>query len=314
MKLSVITVCFNSIDTISQNIESVATQTYPNVEHIIIDGASTDGTAQAISLLCHPRDDTPLSVMPAQERTARLGCGIHLEISSLDATSRHAAHDFPLRQASERHVAGMTQLGNNRISHFISEPDNGIYDAMNKGIKLATGDYIGFLNADDLYASSKSLEHIAQALLAEKLDAVFGDIEFFKPNNPRRIIRRYDSARFNPKKLACGWMPAHPGLFLHKRIFEQYGIFNSNYRIAGDFEFIARVFYKSEIKYRYLAEVLVRMRTGGISTQGWRNTLLLNQEVLRACRENNIESNYFKLFLKYPMKFLEYLTPWLNRA
>jgi glycosyltransferase involved in cell wall biosynthesis len=194
-----------------------------------------------------------------------------------------------------------------RITRFISEPDHGIYDAMNKGIRLATGQVIGFLNADDVYAHPRVVANVATVMQREGLDAVFGDAEFFRGDHPSMPVRRYNSARFSPKRIAWGWMPAHPAIFLRREVFERNGPFRTDYRIAGDFEFIARAFWPGKLRYRHLPEVLVRMRTGGVSTGGWRNTILLNREVLRACRENGIPTNVFKVLSKYPAKFIEFL-------
>jgi len=249
MKISIITVCYNSVDTIADALKSISRQTCPEIEHIIIDGASRDGTMAVIDGF---RD---------------------------------------------------------RISRVVSEPDRGIYEAMNKGISLANADLIGFLNADDVYADDHVLEKVAGIMHQENLDMLYGDVAFFHPRAPSRIVRQYRSARFSPAKIAWGWMPAHPALFVHRRLFERVGPFRTDYRIAGDFEFVARVFQSGIIRHRHIPEVLVNMRTGGVSTGGWRNTLMLNREVLRACRENGIKTNLVKILSKYPMKILEYVLP-----
>lgn len=247
MKVSIITVCFNSATTIADALHSVAGQRGAEIEHIVVDGASTDDTVAMVKA--------------------------------------HGSH----------------------IAHLVSEPDKGIYDAMNKGLALATGGVIGFLNADDVYADNRVLERVSATMEAEKLDALFGDAEFFSPARPDRPLRRYRSERFHPNRIAWGWMPAHPALFLRRSVYEHFGTFRIDYRIAGDFELVARMFHGGTLSYRHLPEVLVRMRTGGISTGGWRNTLLLNQEVLRACRENGIPTNLLKILSKYPAKLLEFL-------
>lgn len=247
MKISIITVAYNAARSIANTLESVAAQTHPETEHIVVDGASTDGTLEIIE--------------------------------------RHGKH----------------------IARLISEPDQGIYDAMNKGLGLATGEIIGFLNADDVYADNGVLERVSAIMAKDDLDALFGDAEFVSPARPNEPLRRYRSERFRPERIAWGWMPAHPALFLHRRVFDRFGSFRIDYRIAGDFELVARIFHGGVLKYRYLPEVLVRMRTGGVSTGGWRNTLLLNQEVLRACRENGISTNYLMILSKYPAKLLEFL-------
>jgi glycosyltransferase involved in cell wall biosynthesis len=247
MRVSVITVAFNSAPTIVRTLTSVAEQTWPDIEHIVIDGASTDGT--------------------------------------LDALRWHGQH----------------------LAHFVSEPDAGIYDAMNKGVAVASGDVIGFLNADDHYANANVIGKVAGAMLEDDLDAVFGDVAFFDDNAPEAVIRRYRSGRFRPERLGWGWMPAHPGFFVRRKIFDLVGPFSTSYRIAGDFEWVARAFHSTTIRYQYLPEILVLMRTGGVSTAGWRNTLLLNREVLRACRANGIATNWLKILSKYPAKLLEFV-------
>ncbi|MBK1683308.1 glycosyltransferase family 2 protein [Rhodoferax fermentans] len=247
MKISIITVTFNAAGTIADTLASVACQTHPDIEHIVVDGASTDDTLEII------------------------------------------------RQRGQH------------VSQTISEPDRGIYDAMNKGLGMATGSVIGFLNADDVYAGPTVLERVSAIIEKDKLDAIFGDAEFFSPDRPNRPLRLYRSARFRPELIAWGWMPAHPSLFLGRHVYERFGAFKTDYRIAGDFELIARVFHSGTLEYRYLPDVLVRMRTGGVSTGGWRNSLLLNREVLQACRENDIPTNLWKILSKYPAKVLEFL-------
>lgn len=209
--------------------------------------------------------------------------------------------------ASTDRTCNIIQLHDKYITQMISESDQGIYDAMNKGLRMATGEIIGFLNADDVYADNGVLARVSAVMEAENLDATFGDAEFFNEKNPNHPLRRFRSHHFNPRRIAWGWMPAHPTLFLRRYLYDRFGLFRTDYRIAGDFELVARMFHGDKLKYRYVPEVLVRMRTGGVSTGGWRNTLLLNQEVLRACRENGIETSLPKILLKYPAKLLEYL-------
>lgn len=244
-RISIITVAYNSAATIQATLRSVASQIHGEVEHIVIDGASTDGT---VALL-----------------------------------HQHGAHAM----------------------RWVSERDAGIYDAMNKGLRLASGDIIGFLNADDRYAHAQVLAHVAQAMEQEPLDALLGDAAFFHADAPERLVRRYDSGRFHPRKIGWGWMPAHPAAFFRRGVFARTGEFKTDYRIAGDYEWIARAFQHGPLHYRHLPEVLVHMQTGGISTRGWRSTLLLNQEVLRACRENGIPTSWAKILSKYPRKLLE---------
>lgn len=246
MKISVITVCYNASKTITLALRSVQNQTYNNIEHIIIDGCSTDNTLEIV-----------------------------------ETEGKH-------------------------VSRIISEKDQGIYDAMNKGVLVATGDVIAFLNSDDFYKHHNVLANIASIMQAENLDALYGDVEFFDPAHPDSVVRIYNSSHFKPDRLGWGWMPAHPALFVRRSIFEQYGLFQTDYRIAGDFEFIVRIFKNNLLRHRHLAEILVRMQIGGISTSGFRATFKLNQEMIRACRANNISTNWLQIILRYPFKALEF--------
>ena len=244
MKVSIITVVFNSVETIEDSILSIANQSYKNIEHIIVDGASKDGTLDIIN---------------------------------------------KFRKS---------------VKKVISEPDLGIYDAMNKGLRIASGDVIGFLNSDDIYADDKVIEEVIHAMLLHQVDAVFGDLVFVASDNLEQVVRYYESKSFNAAMLARGCMPAHPTLFLRKSVFEKHGYFKTDYEIAADFEFIARVFAKGEIPYFYMPKVMVKMRRGGVSTKSLKSNWILNKETLRACRENGIKTNLFKIMSKYPRKLL----------
>lgn len=225
---------------------SIAGQDYPNIEHIIIDGNSTDGTVEL------------------------------LETSEFD------------------------------ISCLISESDKGIYDAMNKGLGLSRGDIVGFLNSDDIYADPSILSTVAKIFENDKIDAVFGDLQYFRGQDLHKTIRTYRSNKFTSESLSKGLMPAHPTLYLRRGVYEKYGFFNPTYKLAGDFEFIARIFKGNKLNFFYLPKVMVRMQLGGASTAGLMASLRLLQENLRACRENGISSNYLKLISRYPQKILEY--------
>jgi glycosyltransferase involved in cell wall biosynthesis len=246
VKISIITVVLNGIETISKSIDSIALQRGVDIEHIIIDGGSTDGT---------------------------------LEFLSQNVRS---------------------------FSRLISGPDNGIYDAMNKGIRLASGDVIGLLNADDFYNNPELLSTVMRQFYDPRIDAVYGDLEYFRGGNPDKIVRTYTSKAFHLGQLKRGLMPAHPTLFLRKKVYERYGLFDSSYKIAGDFEFIARIFKDGSLKAKYLPLKMVKMQMGGISTRGFTNTIILLKENMRACRQNGISTNYFWLVSRYPKKLLEY--------
>jgi glycosyltransferase involved in cell wall biosynthesis len=241
----VITVCFNNASTIADTLRSVSQQSWPYFEHILVDGASSDGTQAVV----------------------------------------------------QDHMGPRTQ--------FISEIDRGIYDAMNKGVARSKCNVICFLNADDFYASNDVLEKVARLMAAHNLDALFGDVSYFHPKNPQKVLRRYDSGQFSPAKLRSGWMPAHPAMFVRRAVFDDVGPFRTDFSIAGDFEWTARAFRDGHLRYRHLPQVLVRMRVGGVSTRGIMSTIIVNREILRACRENGIRTNVFKLLEKFPRKLME---------
>lgn len=187
----------------------------------------------------------------------------------------------------------------------ISEPDQGLYDAMNKGIQLATGDIVGILNSDDFYAGPKVLEKIVALFKESGADALFADLVYVRPDNLERVARYYSGARFTPDKFAWGWMPPHPTFFVKRELYERYGLFRTDYKIAADFELTARFLARHKIRYAYLPEVLVRMRTGGVSTRSLRSNWILNREILRACAENGISTNTVKVYSKYLRKVMQ---------
>lgn len=207
--------------------------------------------------------------------------------------------------ASKDSTVPIIQRNLSKIAHFVSEPDTGVYQAMNKGLKLATGDIIAFLNSDDVFSSFQILETVARTMQEQELDALYGDVEYFHASKPGKTVRTYDSGRFSPTRIAWGWMPAHPALFVRRDVYERFGHFREDYRIAGDYEFVARIFKDGRLRSRHLDQVMVRMQTGGLSTAGIAATYLLNKEILRACRQNGIASNWLMVLSKYFFKFRE---------
>jgi glycosyltransferase involved in cell wall biosynthesis len=246
MKISVITVAKNAAGTIQDTLRSVQAQDYPDVEHLIVDGRSTDAT--------------------------------------LTVVEKHGRH----------------------VARVVSEKDSGVYEAFNRGLKLASGDIIAFLNADDFYDSDQLLSQIAAQFQLHDVDVLFGDVLLVRADDTRSIVRYYSSRSFVPARLARGFMPAHPSMFVRRSVYDHFGGFNASYRIAGDFEWVARVFGHSPIRYRHLPKVFVRMREGGLSTRGIRSTVRITREIRRACSEQGIATNYLKLLSRFPEKMLEY--------
>ncbi len=243
MKISIITVVWDNKNTIRDAIDSVLGQTYKNIEYIVVDGASTDGTVEVV------------------------------------------------------------QSYGDQISKFVSEPDKGLYDAMNKGIALATGDIIGILNSDDFYIDKFVIERVVGEFKSRHVESVFADLVFVKPENLEKVVRYYDSSKFLPSKFMYALYPAHPTFFVKKIIYDKYGLFKTNYKIAADFDIMARFLYTNKISYSYIKKPLIKMRVGGVSTSLsaiWTNS----KEQLRVCEENGIKSNLFKILMKYPIKIL----------
>lgn len=243
--LTVITVVFNGAATLEYTLCSVIEQTYDNVEHIIIDGGSTDTT--------------------------------------LDILRKY----------------------DDRIDYWVSERDAGIYDAMNKGIALARGDYIGMLNSDDYFADPSALETIAARLSASNVDAVFSCLDIVDPANLARVLRRYRISSFSPFMLRIGVMPPHPTFYCRKSCYEKAGLYRTDYHIAADFEMLARLLLKHHITWEFIDETTVRMRSGGLSSSGIKSSWVVNREIIRACSENGLYTNMFMLALKLPIRLLE---------
>jgi glycosyltransferase involved in cell wall biosynthesis len=246
VKISVITVCYNSAATIRDTLESVLAQTYPNIEYIIVDGASTDATLTII----------------AEYR--------------------------------------------NRIAHLISEPDQGLYDAMNKGIRVATGDVIGIINSDDFYENNTVISDVAACFTATPhSDLIFGDIVFVNPAQLETITRYYRAHHFRAWKLRFGWMPPHPATFIRKQIYQTVGLYALDYKISADYEMFIRMLMVNHLKFTHLDKVLVRMRAGGVSSAGIHSNIRLNAEIVKACRSNGIYTNIALVLTKTPFKLLE---------
>lgn len=251
MKITIITITYNSAKTLEDTLISVLEQTYSNIEYIIVDGASQDKTVSIIK---------------------------------------------QYEPQFKGHII------------WISEPDKGLYDAMSKGIRMATGDVVGILNSDDFFTSNDVLQNIAEAFKQDsQLDAIYGDVHFVHPSNLNKCVRYYSSKIFKRKLMRLGFMPAHPSFYIRRECFDQYGLYKTDYKVAADFEFLLRVIYKAKIKTKYLPLDMVTMRTGGASTSGIESHKRIMKEHLRAFRENGIYTNSLLLSLRYIYKVKELL-------
>lgn len=195
-----------------------------------------------------------------------------------------------------------------RIATIVSEPDHGIYDAMNKGIRAATGDVVGILNSDDFFATPNVIANVVEVFDGSRdADMVFGDVVFVAPNDLSSVKRFYSSRHFKPWKLRFGYMPPHPATFVRRELYTRFGEYNLDYHIAADYEMFVRWLIRHEVKFRRIDEVLVRMRLGGVSTAGLRSSILLNREIVRACVDNGLYTNLVCMLPKIPFKLLELL-------
>lgn len=233
MKISIITVVYNNHKTIQTAIDSVLGQDYDDIEYMIIDGQSTDGT--------------------------------------MDVIRRYGK----------------------AISQVISEPDQGIYDAMNKGIARCTGDVIGILNSDDVYADPNVLKEVMQVFAQDpELDMLYGDLVYVKNNDLNQVVRRWTSKSYYPTFFEDGHVPPHPSLFVKREVYQQVGLFNLDMRLAADYELMLRVFKLNRYKSRYINRLFVKMRLGGATNASIKNIVRGNQEILRAWKINNFKAPF----------------------
>jgi glycosyltransferase involved in cell wall biosynthesis len=228
MKITVITVCFNSAAHIADALRSVDEQSWRDIEHLVIDGGSTDGT---------------LNIIEAHARAWR---------------------------------------------HVVSGPDRGIYDAMNKGLAMARGEVIGFINSDDFYACADALAGMAKVFENPSVDACWGDLCYVRQYRPDQVVRYWRSSAFAPGLFRRGWVPPHPTMFIRKHIYDAHGGFDISYRLAADFELMARMLEVHRVRARYLPEVVVNMRMGGATNRSLSNIVTQNREMWRALRTHGL--------------------------
>lgn len=245
MKISIITITYNSSSTLAETINSVINQSYKNIEYIIIDGGSSDNT-------------------------------------------------IPIIKSYE-----------NKITTFISEKDNGIYDALNKGILLATGDVIGILHSDDFYTNTNVIQNVVNKLEQTNADALYADLFYVDKNNTSKIHRKWKSGNYSLEKFLNGWMPPHPTFFVKKTIYEKYGSFNLSLNSSADYELMLRFIYKEKIKVAYLPEFIIKMRLGGKSNVSLKNRIIANKEDRKAWRINNLKPYFFTLYIKPIRKIVQ---------
>lgn len=251
MKISLITVTYNSGATLRDTIESVLKQTYKDLEYIIVDGKSKDNTVQII-----------------QEYEPRFNGNIK----------------------------------------WISEKDSGLYDAMNKGIMMATGDIIGILNSDDFFTSAEILQTVSDNMSQKNIDALYGDIHFVNSEDLKKTVRYYSSKNFSRRKMRLGFMPAHPSFYCRKSCFEKFGYYKLGYKIAADYELLLRMIYIHDISTLYLPVDMVTMRTGGASTNGIKSNYNILKEKARSFKDNELRPYWPILILGTGIKAISHIS------
>ncbi len=184
------------------------------------------------------------------------------------------------------------------VSKFVSEPDKGIYDALNKGVKMATGDVVGFVHSDDLLANSDILKDISECFKNTNVDGVYGDLIYVAQEDTNKIVRLWKSQSFKRKLLHRGWMPAHPTLFLKQEVYKKHGLFDLSFNIAADYDFMLRILKDQELKFEYLPKVVTKMRVGGASNRSLKNIIQKSKEDYRAIKKNQIGFPLYVLFVK----------------
>ncbi len=194
-----------------------------------------------------------------------------------------------------------------KIAKIVSEKDNGMYYALNKGIELATGDVVGLLHADDFYASNKIISRIVTEFQSKNIDAVYGDLQYVFKEDINKVFRNWNSNPYNPSLFLKGWMPPHPTFFVKRECYKDFGKFNTTFSISADYELMLRFLYKHNIKATYIPEVIVKMRVGGVSNISIQNRIKANMEDRRAWKINGLKPNVLTLFLKPLSKLRQYI-------
>jgi glycosyltransferase involved in cell wall biosynthesis len=247
VKVSIITIVYNNRETIADAIESVLSQTYPNIEYIVVDGLSTDGT--------------------------------------VDIVKRYG----------------------DRISKFVSEKDKGLYDAINKGIALATGDVIGLLHSDDFFYSPIAVASVAAAFQEQDTDSVYGDLLYVQKADTNKIVRNWVSGSYKRENFLYGWMPPHPTFYVKKACYDKFGLYNTQLKSAADYELMLRFMYKHRITTTYVPEKLIKMRVGGKSNVTLKNRIKANREDHAAWHLNNLQPKFYTRYLKPLRKLVQFL-------
>lgn len=247
MKISIVTAVYNAAGTIQDTLDAVACQTHVDREHIVVDGASSDGTLETL------------------------------------------------------------ERSRSQLAHLVSEADRGVYDAMNKGLALATGDVVAFLNADDVYVESSVLTRVAEIMADPSVAGCYANLYFVAQDDVSRVVRQMRSRAYLPGLFERGWMPPHPTLFVRREILRALGGFDLSFRLQSDFDLAIRLFQQAGDRMRYVDETWVRMRMGGLSNRSWRHVLRGNLEAYEACKKNGLRVGPWFPAVKVATRIPEFL-------
>ena len=306
MKVSLITVSYNSARTIRDTLVSVQKQTYKDIEHIVVDGNSTDATIEIVKQFLDSAKDV--------SQDAFLVCLIDVSQDALQDSSKDVSQDA--MQDSSKDVSQDASQDSSKdasqdsakgvVIKFLCEKDKGIYDAMNKGLALATGDIIGVLNSDDFYCSNDVIENVVRAFEENETDCLYGDLNYVDPIDTSKIVRKWRSGAYLKKNFLKGWMPPHPTFFVKKSCYERLGTFDTQFKSAADYELMLRFLFKESCSAQHLPKVMIHMRAGGVSNVSLKNRLRANREDRLAWKINGLKPKWFTLLRKPLSKLKQY--------
>lgn len=248
MKISIITVVYNNDKTIEDAIKSVLSQSYTNIEYVIIDGGSKDKT-----------------------------------VSIINKYKKH-------------------------LGYFVSEKDNGLYDAMNKGIRYSTGDVIGILNSDDLYQDANVISDIMNQFMAHpELDLLYGDLVYVKNEDTDKVVRKWNSKNYYSHFFENGNVPPHPSLFVKNKVYKEAGLFDLQYKLAADYELMLRMFKKNDFTSKYINRLVIKMRLGGATNQSFKNIINQNKEILKSWKKNGLKAPFYLMLFRIFKRIAQFI-------
>jgi len=302
MKVSLITVSYNSARTIADSIASVQQQTYKDIEYIVVDGNSSDGTVEIVKRFVDAMQGRSEGAMQDSSKDVSQDA---MQDSSKDV-SQDAMQDSSKDVSQDASQDSSKDASQGVVTKFLCERDKGIYDAMNKGLALATGDIIGVLNSDDFYCSNDVIENVVRAFEENETDCLYGDLNYVDPIDTSKIVRKWRSGAYLRENFLKGWMPPHPTFFVKKSCYDSFGTFDTQFKSAADYELMLRFLFKESCSAHYLPKVMIHMRAGGVSNVSLKNRIRANKEDRLAWKINGLKPKWFTLLRKPLSKLTQY--------